>query len=251
MIPKNIHFVWLGGKKKNRQARKCIKSWRKYCPDYQIIEWNEDNFDINSVPYVKEACEAKKWAFASDYIRLYALYNYGGIYMDTDVEVVKPLEEFLSYKAFLGFERDDAISTGIMACEQGNEMFGDFLSYYDDKHFIKENGELDLTTNVTTITNICLEKGLVLNNQHQNIEGVELFPKDYFCPKEYMTGKLNCTDNTYAIHHFAGSWHTKKDKFKEFVKRIVGVERVARIMRKLRGNKAKQTEETKETDKAD
>lgn len=154
MIPKKIHYIWLGGNKKSKLIEKCIASWKKYCPDYEIIEWNENNFDIGSNKYLKEAYEAKKWAFASDYIRLYVLYTEGGIYMDTDVEVLKPLDRFLECKAFSGFERKDAIPTGIMACEKGNEIFKELLSYYTDKSFYNEDGSMNQTTNVVTITNI-------------------------------------------------------------------------------------------------
>lgn len=222
MIPKVIHYVWLGGNKKSKFIKKCIKSWKKYCPDYKIIEWNETNFDINSVQYVQEACNEKKWAFASDYIRLFVLYNYGGIYMDTDVQVIKPLDKFLQCKAFSGFENPKAIPTGIMACEQYNEMFGHLLSYYKDKSFYKENGEMNLTTNVITITNMCLNKGLILNNEYQNIDGFELFPNDYFCPKNYYTKKITITENTHTIHHFDGSWIPFSVKIKKRIIHILG-----------------------------
>ena len=184
MIPKVIHYCWFGGNPLPEMARRCIASWKKHCPDYEIIEWNETNFDLNFNPYVKEAYEAKKWAFVTDVVRLYALVTYGGIYMDTDVEVLKPLDAFLEHEAFSGFEAEDHIPTGIMAAEKGAPMFVELLNDYNGVHFKHEDGTLDLTTNVTRITDACLKHGLVLNNQLQVVNGFALYPNDYFCPKD-------------------------------------------------------------------
>lgn len=222
MIPKKIHYCWFGGNPLPELAIKCIESWKKYCPDYEIIEWNEKNFDLNCNRYVKEAYECKKWAFITDYVRLYAMTTQGGIYMDTDVEVLKNLDVFLENKAFSGFEREEAIPTGIMACEKDFPLFKELLYDYNNRTFIKQNGDMDLTTNVTSITNICLNHGLKLNNQKQTIKGFTLYPKDIFCPKSYETGKIECTENTYTIHHFSGSWHTEKEKkFEEFERKFL------------------------------
>lgn len=221
MIPKIIHYCWFGGKPKPLLAEKCIESWKKYLPDYEIIEWNEENFDINSNDYCKEAYESKKWAFITDYVRVKVLYEFGGIYMDTDVEVLKSLDVFLSLKAFSGFESKDRIPTGIMASEKNLPLFSKLMHDYDDRHFIKENGELDLTTNVTTITNYLLEDGLVLNNKKQTVSDFTLFPNDYFCPKDCVTRKIHLTNNSYVIHHFDGSWQPKKKKLKyELINRL-------------------------------
>lgn len=213
MIPKKIHYCWFGGNPLPDLAIKCIESWKKYCPEYEIIEWNESNFDINCCKYVKEAYEAKKWAFVSDVVRLYALVNYGGIYMDTDVEVLKSLDDILSYEAVSGFENEKSIPTGLMACEKNHPLFSELLHEYDNIHFLKKDGSLDLTTNVTRITNTCLKYGLKLNNSFQKINGLVLFPNDYFCPKDYLTGKINLTENTYTIHHFDGSWLSDEKKY--------------------------------------
>lgn len=222
MIPKKIHYCWFGKKPLPELALKCIESWNKYCPEYEIIEWNEDNFDINSNLYVKQAYESKKWAFVSDYVRLYALYNQGGIYMDTDVEVIKSIDEFLKESAFSGFEAVDRVPTGIMGCEKENEFFGMLLGQYNERSFIKENGLQDLTTNVTTITSYCVEKGLRLDNTEQIIEGFRLYPNDYFCPKDYNTKEMKITKNTYTIHHFDGSWITRGMKIKQRFLNLLG-----------------------------
>ena len=212
MIPKTIHYCWFGGKPLPELAQKCIESWKKYCPDYEIKRWDETNFDLNYNDYVREAYEAKKWAFVTDVVRLYALVNYGGIYMDTDVEVLKPLDEFLKYEAFSGFESDTYIPTGIMACEKGQKLFAELLREYDNIHFLISNGKYDETTNTIRITNTCLKYGLVQNNKPQTINGFKLFPKDYFCPKDLSTRQVYLTKNSYTIHHFDGSWMNDGEK---------------------------------------
>ena len=195
-------------------ALKCIDSWKKFCPDYQIIEWNENNFPMDSCDYVKEAYEAKKWAFVSDVARLRALVECGGIYMDIDVEIVKPLDDLLEYEAVSGFESPSEITTAFMACEKGNTLFQEFLQSYEGVHFIGKDGEYDLTTNVERITRICKKYGFVENNQQQNIQNYWLFPKDYFSPKSYITKEIELTENTYVIHHFDGSWYTEEIKYR-------------------------------------
>lgn len=222
MIPKKIHYCWFGGNPLPEDAVYCINSWKKYLPDYEIIEWNESNFDLNMNDYVKEAFEAKKWAFITDYVRLYALYEYGGIYMDTDVEVIKNLDCFLEDKGFSGFEDVDRIPTGIMAAEKENKFIEMQLNTYNGRHFLID-GKPDLTTNVETITNYALSKGFVLNNKLQEIDDFKIYPKDYFCPKNSQTLELNITENTYTIHHFSGSWMKNSSKWKQKLKKILGV----------------------------
>ena len=213
MIPKIIHYCWFGGNPLPELAVKCIESWKKYCPDYEIKEWNESNFDLNMFPYAKEAYENRKFAFVTDVVRLYALYTEGGIYMDTDVEVLKPLDEYLKHNAFSGFEDEKLVPTGIMASEKGGIWAKENLEYYNDRHFVKEDGSFDMTTNVNTITNYMLSKGLVQNNTYQDFPNlITMYPKDYFCPKSYKDGKIYLTSNTTTIHHFAGSWLTDKIK---------------------------------------
>ncbi len=212
MIPKKIHYCWFGGNPLPELAQKCIESWKKYCPDYEIIEWNEKNFDVNCNRYCAEAYAAKKWAFVSDVARLYALVHEGGIYMDTDVEVTKPLDAFLELDAFSGFESFDRIPTGIMAAAKGHVLFTELLNDYENDGFFNEDGTPNLTTNVTRITNNCLKHGLILNNTKQTVNGFTLFPNDYFCPKDCETKIVTITENTHTIHHFDGSWLSAEDK---------------------------------------
>ncbi len=212
MIPKTIHYCWFGRGQMPKLAEKCMASWHKYCPDYEFVLWNEDTFDISSVPYVKEAYENRKFAFVTDYVRLYAMVEYGGIYMDTDVEVLKPLDEYLKHRAFSGFESSADIPTGIMASEKDFPLYQEFLEYYVDRHFVREDGSLDTTTNVKIMTNICKSKGLVQNGKEQCIEGWMLYPSEVFCPLNNATGELECTKNTATIHWFAKSWISPKQR---------------------------------------
>lgn len=206
MIPKKIHYIWFGGKELTPLAEKCIESWKKYCPDYEIIRWDENNFDINANRYCREAHEAGKWAFASDYARLWVLVNCGGIYMDTDVELIKSIDSFLSEKAFSGFEAKDRIPTGLMAAEAHHPLFEELLSDYETRSFLLPDGTFDTRTNVETITLTCLKYGLKLDNQRQVVGGFTLYPSDFFCPKDAKTLKVNLTSSSVAIHHFDGSW---------------------------------------------
>lgn len=209
MIPKIIHYCWFGRGEKPELAMRCIESWREICPDYQIVEWNEDTFDIYSNLYVKEAYEAKKYAFVTDYVRLYAMYHQGGIYMDTDVRVLKQLDEFLEYQAFSGFESSEYVPTGIMASQQGDLTIKALLSYYTNRHFVKEDGSYDIRTNTSIITEYFLEKGLVQNNQFQVIDGFALYPNNYFCPELEKLEDEEYMKDTYTIHYFSGSWKSK------------------------------------------
>lgn len=233
MIPKTIHYCWFGGKNLPSIAKKCIASWKKYCPDYKIKRWDESNFDLSCCAYVKEAYESKKWAFITDYVRLWVMYNYGGIYMDTDVEVLKNLDPFLPNEAFSGFESVDRIPTGIMASEKGSHIIKLLLDRYNDRHFILSDGKLDLTTNVEEITNVMIPKGLVLNGKKQTVDGFTFYPKDYFCPKDYRTKKLELTENTYTIHHFDGSWVPESTRIKSKIVNTVGKDNWIKIKQKL------------------
>ena len=179
MIPKIIHYCWFGRNPLPPLAIKCIESWKKYCPDYEIKEWNEDNFDLDLFPYTREAYDNRKFAFVTDVVRLYALHHEGGIYMDTDVEVLKPIDRFLTHHAFSGFEDEHNVPTGIMASEKSGKWAKDNLEYYTDRHFLLADKSFDLTTNVTTITNYMLPLGLKQNNTYQDFPNlITFYPKD-------------------------------------------------------------------------
>jgi mannosyltransferase OCH1-like enzyme len=234
LIPKKIHYIWFGGNPLTPLANKCVASWKKYCPDYEIIRWDESNFDIEQNLYCKEAYDAKKWAFASDYARLWVLVNEGGIYMDTDVEVLKPLDEFLCLQSFSGFEAEDRLPTGIMASRRQEPFFMKLLHDYDNRPFVLEDGSYDLTTNVTAITNACIDAGIVLNNTKQTVEGFTLYPSDFFCPKSPSDLRLHLTENSHTIHHFDGSWTTPEQRFHRNVARIIGP-KATKVLKKLMG----------------
>lgn len=212
-IPKIIHYCWFGRNPKPKLAEKCIKSWQKFCPDYEIMEWNEDNFDVSSAPeYVQQAYEVGRWAFVTDYVRLKAMLQYGGIYMDTDVEVIKPLDKYLQHRAFAGFETPGRVQTGLLACEKGFPLFREFISYYDTASFFRQDGTHDTTTNVEILTEICVCHGLKLDGSYQEVDGFAVYPTEVFCPVDYDTEKLHKTRKTVVIHWFAASWHTEEEE---------------------------------------
>lgn len=205
-IPKVIHYCWFGRGKKPKLLKKCIKSWKKFLPDYEIIEWNEDNFNINTNIYVKQAYKSKKYAFVADYARLYALYNYGGIYLDTDLEILKSLDDFLVYDAFVGFEEKNFCSCGVIGSKKKNIIIKSCLDIYENMEFINKDGTLNQKTIPSILTETCLNYGLKLENREQDINVMHIFPKTYFYPLNYDSVNTDFTENTYAIHHFAGSW---------------------------------------------
>ncbi|WP_289225397.1 glycosyltransferase family 32 protein [Bacteroides acidifaciens] len=214
MIPKIIHYCWFGRGQMPELAVKCIDSWKKNLPDYEIKEWNEDNFDLDICPYVREAYDNKKFAFVTDVVRLYALYTDGGIYMDTDVEVLMSFDEFLDASAFFGFEDGKNISTGIMGSEKQGKWAKDNLENYACRHFIKDDGSFDMTTNVVAITDSLLSFGLKQDNAYQVLScSAVVYPQDYFSPKSVADGKIYLTCNSHAIHHFSASWQPAWRKY--------------------------------------
>jgi hypothetical protein len=207
MIPKIIHYCWFGGNPLPELAEKCIQSWKKFLPDYEIKEWNEKNFDLDEYLFTREAYDNKKFAYVTDVVRLYALKKEGGIYMDTDVEVLGNLDTFLGNYAFSGFESDMSLPTGIMASIQNGQWVTEMVNYYNDRKFLNSKNKPILTTNVVIISKLMKEKGILLDNTFQEIKGyVTFYPSEYFCPKSPVNGQIKITENTYCIHHFAGSW---------------------------------------------
>lgn len=229
-IPKIIHYCWFGGSPLPESVIHYIKTWKKYCPDYEIREWNENNFDVNICQFTREAYEKKKWAYIADYARLYALVNYGGIYLDTDVEICKSLDPFLAYDAFMGFERSDILSTAIIGSKKEFSLLKDMLDQYEKKHFVKTDGTLDLTPNPQLLTEICISKGLVPNNKFQIINGLAIYPTEVFSPKDYQSGKVTTTENTVTIHHFEGSWINKNLKRAQQIKEKFGDNLLGKII---------------------
>ena len=215
MIQKKINYCWFGGNSKPTSVMKCIKSWQKYCPDYEIIEWNEKNFDIHCNQYVEEAYNAKKWSFVTDYARLWIIYNYGGIYFDTDVEVIKNIDEFLQYSAFLGLEDDIHVATGLgFGAEKKNAIVKIMMDGYKNIHFVSDTGKLDLMPcperNTLAISQYL--KNAKIINGIKYIEHAAIFPKEYFCPLDYETKIMRKTTHTYTIHWFDASWKEESEK---------------------------------------
>ena len=213
MIPKIIHYFWFGRKKMPRTFRKYIKTWKKYCPDYEIKLWNEDNYNINAIPFMKEAVKQGKWAFVSDYARLDIIEKYGGIYLDTDVELLKNFDSLLNYKGFAGFECSDYVNFGIgFGAEKNNPIIKEIKDFYATATF---NDDFVKNCTCPVIqTNILLKHGLKRDRTEQDIEGFHIFPPEYFCPMNYNQIYDNLTENTYSVHHFAASWFDKKERRK-------------------------------------
>lgn len=227
MIPRTIHYCWFGGNPMPPLALMCIASWRKHLPEYRIVEWNETNFDITSNTYMRQAYDCKKWAFVSDYARLAVLYEYGGIYLDVDVEVTRSLERFLHHGFFTGFEATDHVPTGLLGAQAKHPWIGHLLKEYTSRLFILSDGSMDLTTNVEVITTSAVKKGLRLDGSYQVLDGdVHFYPPDWFCPLDYATGELRRTVNTHSIHYFQGSWKPPsallKHKFMQVLHRRLG-----------------------------
>lgn len=226
MIPKIIHYCWFGKNPLPDTVRSYIETWKKYCPDYQIKEWNETNFDIHSLLYVEQAYNNKKWAFVSDVARLNALVTEGGIYMDTDVEVVRSLDKLLQDKAFIGYEGTHYIATNIIGCEANHPFFKQFLDSYKDRTFYKKDGSMDLTTNVVEITKkLKNEYHLAIDGKEQQFEDIHIYPTDRFSPFDYITGRLHTTTETYSIHWFGKSWIKQskiKTKIIQLYHRLIG-----------------------------
>lgn len=237
MIPKKIHYCWFGGNPKPDSVQKCINSWKRFCPNYEIIEWNESNFDIHCMPFVEQAIEAKKYAFASDVARLMVVYENGGLYFDTDVEVIKSFDDLLENKAFLGFESNEYVNSGLgFGSEAGIDFFKEHIDVYRNKTFINDDGSYNMIACPHVATELLVEKGLILNGKEQLVDGVRLYPKDFFSPYDSITGKLTKTANTYSIHWYDASWNSisqSKLKFNRLMRRIFGVNNLNKVKKIL------------------
>ena len=225
MIPKIIHYCWFGRKPLPELAQKCIVSWKKFLPDYEIKEWNEDNFDVNSIPYTKQAYQCKKYAFVSDYARFKILYDYGGIYFDTDVEVIKPMESIIEKAPYMGIEIDlnlsdkasisNSVNPGLgIAAPKGHFFYKEMIDLYKKLSFDETKRDYALKT----VTQYTSETLLALGWKPQigvitTVKDITIFPKAYFCPYSWKNHRIEGTDAAYSIHHYASSWLTPKQKW--------------------------------------
>lgn len=230
MIPKIIHYCWFGRNPLPPLALKCIASWRSYLPEYEIREWNESNFDVNGISYTRDAYKAGKYAFVSDYARFWILYHYGGVYFDTDVEVIRSLDDILAKGAFMGCERDDPaeVNPGLgIACPAELNLYKELLDFYATLNFIREDGTYNLTTIVCYTTSLLKKYGLSDRQDIQQIGDITIYPREYFCPQS-PTGKRCFTSHTRTVHHYAGSWATKSQRMNAYIGGLlpVGVTRL-------------------------
>lgn len=238
MIPKIIHYCWFGRNPLPKTVEKCIRSWKKYCPDYEIIRWDESNFDVNCNEYCREMYEQEKWAFLTDYVRLRVVYENGGIYLDTDVEVIKPLDDLLHNSAYMGLETTDKVNTGLgFGAERNHWFIGENMNYYEKW---KSSDSVETCPIITT--RLLESKGLIYNHLNVNhLNGVTVYPTEYFCAKNSHTGEVCITKKTYTIHHFDASWQTKSERTKTLNRwhdyKIERQRKIPkRIIRKLLGN---------------
>ena len=214
MIPKIIHYCWFGHGEMGDREKTCIASWKKYCPDYELRLWTEENYDVNKNKYMSDAYKEKKWSFVSDYARLDVVYQYGGIYLDTDVELIKSLNTLLDNKMFCGFETEKAIAFGLgFGAERDHRVVKEIMDVYEKLSFYNVNGSLNLTPCPKYQSMVLEKNGINLDNTLQYADGILVLPSDYFCPINSGTGVMNITENTYGIHHYAYSWGGRGDRF--------------------------------------
>lgn len=234
-LPKVIHYCWFGGSEMPEEYLRYMESWKRFCPDYEIRRWDESNFDIaSSCAYVREAYEAKKWAFVSDYARIKILYENGGVYLDTDVELIRPLDPIVQEGDFLGIEffgmkrglRDDSrigVNLGLGAgASAGNEIYREILEHYKTLSFRLPDGSLDQTTIVERVTAILDRYGFQHENRLQKIGQITVYPSEYFGPIDCATGEFRPTENTVSVHHYAASWADGSLAFKKKIKKLLG-----------------------------
>lgn len=224
-IPHIIHYCWFGGNPLGEKEQTCIESWKKFLPGYEVVCWDESSWDVRCCGYVSEAYDAKKWAFVSDYARLDILYRYGGLYFDTDVELIKPIEDILEHGPFMGFETDWSgetdcnVNPGLgLAANPGLGLFKSILESYENEHFVNSDGSFNQTTIVARTTRMLSTLGLQQRCGIQEVAGITIYPSEYFNPKDFATGVIKITENTRSIHHFSMSWLTEENKFEHEVR---------------------------------
>ena len=228
MIPKTIHYCWFGRNPLPALAVKCIESWKKYLPDYEIKEWNESNFDVNMIPYTQQAYAAKKYAFVSDYARIWILYHYGGVYFDTDVEAIKSMDDIVARGPFMGIEVEHSngtkmsVSPGLgLGAVAHHHIYKEILDYYKNINFINNDGTYNQFAIVRITTKILFDNGMTNSNELQNVVGIWIYPKDYFNPFDDNTGSLNITDNTRSIHWYTKTWMKKQNRLRTWIVRRI------------------------------
>lgn len=223
MIPKIIHYCWFGGKPIPKEHQKYIESWKKFLPNYEIQRWDETNYDVTCIPFSAEAYHVGKFAYVSDYARLKILYEHGGIYFDTDVEIIKPLDDILLKGPFMAFEKNSSALDGELlnvavglgfAVEPYNPIIRRLLDFYESHHYIYPDGHMEQITIVKIVTDILKQYGLEHSDKPTTVAGITIYPWDYFCPIEFLSSKLEITENTRTIHHYSASWMSWKDKLK-------------------------------------
>ena len=226
-IPKKLHYCWFGRNPLPESAKRCMESWKKYCPDYEIIEWNEDNFDLGKNRYAREAYEHKKWAFVSDYARLKIIYEQGGIYLDVDVELIRPLDELTVLDGYMGFEegmdRKLRIATGLgFGARAGHPIVKALMEDYRDIPFVKEDGSLDTESCPGRNTRTLGRLGLRADNSRQEIDGMVFLPTEYLAPVRFFQRKKQITKNSVSIHHYDGSWLSANEQKSLRLRRLLG-----------------------------
>ena len=226
MIPKTIHYCWFGYKPLPDLAQRCIASWQKYLPDYELREWNEGNFDVHILPYTADAYAAGKYAFVSDYARFWVLYKYGGVYFDTDVELIRPIDDVLARGPFMGFEIENkdrlAVAPGLgLAAEPGMRLYQEILAHYGTMQFAREDGSLDPYTMIPMVTELLVAAGLKGDGTIEHIAGIDIYPPEWFNPFNDLTGRMRKTENTRSIHWFAKSWMEPEAAWKVWAKRVL------------------------------
>lgn len=213
LIPKKLHYFWFGGNPLPDRYKIWMDSWQKFCPDYEIIQWNESNYDVSKNEYMRQAYENKKWGFVPDYARLDVIYNNGGIYLDTDVELVKNLDDLLYQKGFAGFETWNNVNFGQgFGAVKGLKILKDMMSDYDNQHFVNEDGSLNLVASPFYQTKVLEANGLIRNGEYQVIKDMTIYPEKLLCGKSMATMRVKTKSYTHAIHHFDGSWADTKDR---------------------------------------